>query len=562
MSNHISLNKLLINEVFNKWYRIPSYQRPYVWGKEQVIALLDDILSASEKDKNSEYFLGSLVLQELKNESYSEFDVLDGQQRLTTLFLVISVIRDLAINDKLKSTCNKYIFQEENNFENIPERLRIIFDVRDEVKVFVNDFIKNKIDFKKINSICESKSKNTSVYHMARAIQIITEYFNGFDDEKENVIIKFSQFLFNKVILISVSTEKLSDAFKLFSVLNNRGVKLRSADILKAENLGMVKDNHRERYAKEWEDIEDYFGDDFDEFLSHLQSVLVKEKAQVELLREFEDNVFNKKILSKGEGFFKFVSKYKNNYVYLFDDCSDLKLKNLLKVMRRGFESNIWISPLLKYYDKFNTDFLFEFTKKLSIKFLNDWVLGDTPTKRIANMNEVIKKIEHFESPLELFNDSCFNIEEKKLVDFLNGDLYGKRQARYILLLLDYLYENIEDRDFSIPDTISIEHILPQNPEEDSEWKKNFTDEERAEWTDKLGNLIIITRRKNSSQGNLDYKDKKGKYFERNVELGRSASVISQNSVWLLDNIKENHSNSVDKLKKFLDIKQQDESLH
>lgn len=94
--------------------------------------------------------------------------------------------------------------------------------------------------------------------------------------------------------MIYVSADELEDAFRLFTVMNSRGVKLRNSDIIKADNLGQIKDStKRLEYAKKWEDTESYFAEDFDAFLSHLRTILVKQKAAVSLLKEFEDNIYN-----------------------------------------------------------------------------------------------------------------------------------------------------------------------------------------------------------------------------------------------------------------------------
>ena len=113
MNNQIVSEKLLIKEVFDRWYRIPNYQRPYVWDKDQILDLLDDISFALQQNDKAEYFLGSLVFQTKRNSDgeYIEDDVLDGQQRLTTLFLLTATIRDLSQNQTLKDTCKKIIFQ-------------------------------------------------------------------------------------------------------------------------------------------------------------------------------------------------------------------------------------------------------------------------------------------------------------------------------------------------------------------------------------------------------------------------------------------------------------------
>lgn len=552
MSNEISTDKLSIKDVFSMWFRIPNYQRPYVWEKDQITELLDDISSACEQDKNSQYFLGSLVLREKANEEYKEFDVLDGQQRLTTLFLITAVIRDLTSEKTRKDTCQKSIFQQENTDDNIPERLRIVFDIRDEVKQFVDDYIKseNSTLSGKIKEIADDKNQNKSVYNMANAILYIQDYF-----QKNQNIDSFFPFLRNKVIMIYVSSKNLDDAFKLFTVLNNRGIKLRSADILKSDNLSFIKDKtENNNYAKNWEKIEDYFGENFDEFLSHLQSIATKEKSRLNLLDEFERNIFQKNLLKKGKDFFNFVKKYKEHYEYIFDNNENLELKNLLKLMQVGFASSLWVAPLLSYYNKFGSDKLLEFTKKLNNKFASDLICGLTPTNRISNMNKIIEKIEEVDNFDNLVNDECLSIDKKSILEFFNSDIYGARQARYALLLANYLFQS-HQTEMVLPNTITIEHILPKNPSNNSQWKTDFDDESRAEWTNKIGNLIIISRRKNSSQGNLDFVQKKEKYFKGNVELGRSAYVMSKQS-WTLDDLKENHNEVLKKLKENYDIKE------
>ena len=539
-------------KIFEMWFRVPNYQRPYVWGKDQVLDLLDDISTAYQQDKENQYFLGSLVLRENvnKNQEYKEYDVLDGQQRLTTLFLITAVIRDLTTNIQRQDTCQKSIYQLANPDDNIPERPRIIFEIREEVKEFINNYIKvvggtNHTDVAKK---AEDSKVDISIFNMANAVIIIKNYF-----EENNNIDEFFPFFRNKVNLLYVSTENLDDAFKLFTILNNRGVKLRSADILKADNLNEVSVEKQNTYAKKWEEDEKYFGEEFDVFLSHLQSILVQDKARLSLLDEFERNIFKKNLLSKGENFFNFVHNYKNHYQALFDEMEDKEIKNLLVLMEAGFESNGWVAPLLKYYDKFREKDLLLFIKKLNNKFASDWISSLTPTTRINNMNEIIKQINKSENTENLFQSNVFSINSNEILTFLEGNIYGKRTARYILLRLNYLYLSSQT-DFSLPKTISIEHILPQNPQQGSQWLEDFTSEEHDLWKNKLGNLIIISRKKNSSQSNLNFEDKKARYFEKNVELGRSAFIMSKNT-WQLDDLQQNHKDAVAKLKESFDIK-------
>jgi len=558
MPNEIDSNKLYIKDIFQKWYRIPEYQRPYVWEEDQINDLLDDISFAQENDNNSDYFLGSIVFQTDTNDI--GVDLLDGQQRLTTLFLITAVIRDLTNNKDLKETCKEIIFQKGNEFKGIPERIRIVFDIREEVKDFVDKYIKQEGKLKDKDYLKQEleKTKDLSVKNMINAIFEIQKYFNENDITVEN----FFKYLNNKVLMIYVSSSSLEDAFKLFTVMNDRGVKLRNSDILKAENLKQIEQSNRKKYAKEWENIENYFEDDFDTFLSHLRTILVKEKARKNLLDEFEENIYfskgskkgNKALLKKGKETFEFIKKYKKYYDEIFNqehctDFGDYKFDNLISIMKNVLPADLWIPTLLRYYDKFNKKNIVIFLEKLDNKFSHDWIIGLTPTSRIENMNNIIKKIDDVDSIDELFNSDVFEIKCNDFIKVINDNIYGRRFARYILYKLDYLYGSTDK--INVPKTITVEHILPQKPKDSSQWKQDFSDEKREELTNKIGNLVLISRRKNSSQGRKDFSEKKQKYFTKNIELFRnSIRIMSNNDKWTPIELEQNHNEVIKKIKK------------
>ncbi|MDR2653035.1 MAG: DUF262 domain-containing HNH endonuclease family protein [Prevotellaceae bacterium] len=571
MGQLIESDKLLVKDVFKKWYRIPEYQRPYVWENDQVTELLDDITQALTTNPESQYFLGSMVLQKnLKDDGstkYEEYDLLDGQQRVTTLFLITAVIRDLSTEKTLKKTCEETIFQEENSFDNIPERLRIVFDIREQVKRFISEFVKDDGGTTRedeLNRKISNESEDISIKNMAKAILTIRAYFKNVEPNK------FFKYLRSNVLMIYVSASELEDAFRLFTVMNSRGIKLRNSDILKADNLGAIKENSKRiDYGRKWEETESYFGEDFDTFLAQLRTILVKRKAAFSLLKEFEDNIYNPKeydrntktfsrlkpLLFKGEETFKFVDKYKNYYEQIFDNdnfelSNDYELYNQLQLMQKGFEADLWVAPLLRYYDKFKTNEILVFVHMLENKFGNDWLLGLTPTERIENMNKLIQAIDDVSTPTNLFSTSILKLDGDHLVETLSGNIYGRRSARYILLKIDLMYHGNTTK-MDMPTVISIEHILPQTPKDESQWKKDFTDEQRIEWTNRLGNLVLISRRKNSSQGNKDYSEKKIKYFKNNVELfSNSVRIYNQYQNWTFNELQKNHKEVMEKIKK------------
>ena len=176
-------------------------------------------------------------------------------------------------------------------------------------------------------------------------------------------------------------------------------------------------------------------------------------------------------------------------------------------------------------------------------------MVGYTPTLRVENVNAIIHAIDKAKTAGELMKDPSLFLDKNDLNYVLEGHIYGKRAARYVLLKLDLLYHGHTTK-FDMPDNISIEHVLPQNPYDNSQWKKEFTDVNRDAWTNKLGNLVLISRRKNSAQGNKEYVDKKDKYFKNNIELfSNSVRIYNQFSTWSLADLTKNHEVVLQKIK-------------
>jgi len=427
MKTKIDCDKALIKKIFENWYNIPNYQRPYVWETEQVEELLDCIKNAYER-KEEQYFLGSIVYRKSEKEidgvSYQECELLDGQQRITTIFLVIASIRDIVIQNKDKfeptayanilSTCEKLIYQKANPYEGIPELQRIIFEIRKDVKDFVDSHIKengsttaNKEEFKRN---AESKSVNTSIRHISNTVLVARKFFT----ENISILGDIFKYLLNNVLLVYIATENLDDAFQLFTVMNNTGLKLTNSDILKADNLKAVKDEKKQQeWATEWEEMQSYFGDDFDNFLSQIRTILVKQKPEYSLIKEFNDNVYSEErwnrttkqwesctaLLKRGENTFEFIKDYFLQYQSIFDkthydETKSYEISNYLTLMNNGFKTDYWKAPVLMYFKKFKYKGFLDFLKKLDNKLSVDWITGIVPSMRIANMNEIQKCID------------------------------------------------------------------------------------------------------------------------------------------------------------------------
>lgn len=571
MATEIKCEKKVIREIFNMWYCIPDYQRAYVWDTDQVRDLLDDTISAYRENKEAQYFLGSMVLKinekSENNVSYTEYELLDGQQRITTVFLILACMRDMLTDyPQYQNSLAGFVYQAEDAILQQPERMRIIFNIRSDVRDFVNEHIKplhGTCDSALLKDKMQAKDVNISIRNMANAMLVAHEFL----EENKSDIIGYLSYFLNKVLMIYVATEELQDAFQLFTVLNNRGVKLSSSDILKAENLKELSAADRTSWATRWEEMETYFGEDFDKFLSHIRTILVKKKQTTTLLKEFDEFVYSNQeydrtqkkyvprtpILRRGRDTFELLYSYYHTYQEVFDTdhsvvTGDYEITNYLKLMETGFGADYWIAPVLDYYRKYRRRGFVAFLKALDRKLSADWITAATPTVRMENVNAILREIEASQDSAALLQSKTFTISKSDFERVLNGDIYGRSFAKYLLLKLDLIYRGSSTP--MIPQAIaSIEHILPRNPSADSQWVKDFSAAEREEWTNKLGNLVLISRRKNTSQGNRDYVEKKEKYFEKNIEMFPNSIRIYQNyPEWKLSDLKKNHSDVVTEL--------------
>lgn len=573
MATEIKCEKKVIREIFNMWYCIPDYQRAYVWDTDQVRDLLDDTISAYRENKDAQYFLGSMVLKinekSENNVSYTEYELLDGQQRITTVFLILACMRDMLTDyPQYQNSLAGFVYQAEDAILQQPERMRIIFNIRSDVRDFVNEHIKplhGTCDSALLKDKMQAKDVNISIRNMANAMLVAHEFL----EENKNEIIGYLSYFLNKVLMIYVATEELQDAFQLFTVLNNRGVKLSSSDILKAENLKELSAADRTSWATRWEEMETYFGEDFDKFLSHIRTILVKKKQTTTLLKEFDEFVYSNQeydrtqkkyvprtpILRRGRDTFELLYSYYHTYQEVFDTdhsviTGDYEITNYLKLMETGFGADYWIAPVLDYYRKYRRRGFVAFLKALDRKLSADWITAATPTVRMENVNAILREIEASQDSAALLQSKTFTINKSDFERVINGDIYGRLFAKYLLLKLDLIYRGSSTP--MIPQAIaSIEHILPRNPSADSQWVKDFPAAEREEWTNKLGNLVLISRRKNTAQGNRDYVEKKEKYFKKNIEVFPNSIRIYQNyPEWKLSDLKKNHSDVVTELLK------------
>ena len=547
----IEANKGILKKIFSEefWFIVPQYQRPYVWQEENIQELIDDLYYAFENKQNSEYFLGALVLKRTTEKEFREYEILDGQQRLTTLCMMMAVIRDLIKKPQYKYTLSQMIYQEENELLKVPSRNRIKYNTRDKVKDFVKDYIIANGSTRKRDLVNYHEDTNISVSNMAKAISTMHTIF----ENKENLE-SFAVFLLNNVLFIYVSTDNTEDAFRLFTILNDRGIPLSNADILKSINIGEIGEEDLDEYSKHWEYLEEKYHKGFDRFLSFVRTILLKNKPSSNLLDEYEKNIYQKNILKKGKNTIDFLIELDGIYdkiIDLNDENLSNEYKNLVTIMKLGLHSDEWIPTVLSYFLKFEYYNLDEFIKKLEYKFIGDLMSNVSPSKRRENLNNIIKTIEIVskENMDILFeNRELFDIDKNIFRKNINGDIYGKKYTKYLLLKMEYLM-NDNSVYLSNYKEISIEHVLPQNPLKKSNWRRDFTEEQRKLWTNKLSNLVLISNKKNVKLANLDFKKKKEEYLKNRMDVFNSSKIfLDKSSKWDETNLRNRQNIMVNML--------------
>lgn len=519
---NIDAKKIHVKDLLNRelFYRIPEYQRPYSWEKENFIDLIGDLTGASE---THEYFLGTVVVHKRKDI----YDVVDGQQRLTTILILLACLRDLIEEESFKKSIQEKIVQSENVVDGIPEKIRIEVKDREAFSRLIVPL--NGTNQKRVDEYVPDPE--------SRYLEAIDIFKNALKDYSQPQLQSFIRFLNQNCILVFLSTNTFDDAFRLFTIVNDRGKQLRRIDILKANNISpdvVSSERIRNSIAQKWETAEKELGDEtFESVLFLLRLILVGEKPQKDLLVEFDERVFQRGIIQKGEPFVDLVCEYTKLYNDIFVDYSYFettplcnRLIGLIYIMNNEFKSNEWKATILLYIKKFGLEKFEDFLSLVELKYLEGWIAGQSKDTRAVLFANVIKLLNVSGRASEVIAARLFEVDSVAMKGGLEGHFYGKSYSKYILLRLELLStEHDVEKKFKAK---SIEHILPQNPQENSQWKVDFSDQQRNELTNTLANLVLLSKSKNSSAGNWEFDEKKRKYLANRVsDYPRSIEIMS-----------------------------------
>jgi uncharacterized protein with ParB-like and HNH nuclease domain len=245
-----------IGDIFSDAYEfeIPPYQRPYAWEEEQARELLDDLLDAMDNRDASGglYFLGSIVLVKVPTEAQAK--VIDGQQRLTTLTILLSVLRDLSTDLEARIERRGYVYQKASADKGLKERHRLLLRERD--RPF---FLKHVQELGATDKLPDTTKLEGSQQRVAENAKYYRSQLEAMPEGRRNAL---TAFLIQHCYLVVVAVPTAEAARRIFTVLNSRGLDLTPTDILKAELLERAGSANETPLANRWEQVEHGLGRD------------------------------------------------------------------------------------------------------------------------------------------------------------------------------------------------------------------------------------------------------------------------------------------------------------
>ena len=521
MAKTLEAHDKLIREIFEGSYQfeIPDYQRPYAWTTEQAGELFDDLILAMQEARvsgaTSQYFLGSIVL--IKNDREPKSSVVDGQQRLSTLTMLFAVLREAIphaaddITDFLYKK-GKASLGEKNEY-------RLI--AREEDAEFFRTNVQESGGIAQLVASTD-KLEDSRLRYRENATLLLAKAKALQPDD----LIALWKFLANDCSLVVISTPDLEAAYRIFSVLNNRGLDLAPIDIIKAEVLGLIRttagEDKSRTYAKEWSRIESSLGRDaFGDLFGHIRTIYAKQKQRATLVKEFQEHVTEYKtpldLVDKVIKPYAEVWDFIRNADFEATEYAETINEHLSWLNRVDFKD--WVPPALVYFKRFRQKpkLLAEFFGSLERLTYFLLVTKVVINERIETFAALTKEIESADFSGELATLNTLVLTDKQKREFtvaLDGDIYRNLPKARMALVLR-LESLVRAPGVQLQNAVSLEHVLPQTPPDGSDWTNWFSDEEAREgWTHRLANLVPLDRNKNSSASNYDFAKKKDVYFK------------------------------------------------
>lgn len=512
-----------------KQYLIPLFQRSYSWEKKEWKRLWDDLIELYEQPNPHDHFMGSIVTMPTKSipEGVSKFVVIDGQQRLTTFFIILALIRDLSqnhdkqISDEINETYLINKFKKDNDFfKLLPTQTdRYQFSLIIKPDIGTKDYEQNVI----------------------KAYKFFENRLKGYDNLDFKKLIDI---IIGKLNLVSVVLDPNDNPHRIFESLNAKGRPLTQADLIRNYCFMKIKTVDQEKiYLDYWKPMQDDLGDNMTEFFRHYLmsdgSEVNKDEIYYTLTQRIENNQYD--IID----YLKKLRIFSQYYKKLLEPTNENDQNIFTKLIRLNRIQVTTAYPfLLNVYDDYENQKIDSFQFKEILEIIENFIIRRyicrIPTNTLNKIFPVLYKqikskiLTNIPDELKTILATKEYPIDKDFHEALVGrNIYGHGDTDKIKLILETLelsYKHQEPVDFS---KLSIEHIMPQTL---NEWWRNHIDDSEVIheiYLHTIGNLTLTGY--NSDMSNYDFPTKKEILIQSHLELNRYFQLITK---WDEDEIK------------------------
>jgi uncharacterized protein with ParB-like and HNH nuclease domain len=534
---------------------VPIYQRAYSWEEKNVQELLEDIDQAQPHD----YFIGSIVVTKSKDE-VDVWEVVDGQQRLATIIILYSAIRNFfnANSDQIAASEieREYICKIDIESKDIIPRLKLSID---DNNYFMNKIIKN-------NNLDINEQKKSHL-RLKKAYQFAYKFIENkvkLDNNNTTYIFRLNTFIKDQVKIIRVKVPDESNAFTIFETLNDRGLVLSQVDLIKNFLFNKAKKNRLPEAQSCW---------------SEMTGAIEAAKNEEEIMRYIRYFWLSRNGLTRDNLLFSEIKENNNNQNLSLSFLNDLKITTNKYLAILNPNHDLWVdyTPKTKEYVQTFIDLRLYQNRPILLSILNQfdneetektfkiilsWCVRNLITGSIAlgtlerEFSNIAKKINKgdIKSSKDLLNSAnkIIPTDEQFKEVFSIATVSRNNIAQYYLIEIEKFYSNTEEKSvIKNFDIVNIEHILPQVFTGKKDWPE-FDEDSHKSFYKRIGNLTFLNTKVNSDLKSANFNIKKEEYKKSTILISNKLADIN---VWSIEEIKKRQFDFAEKAVKIWNLK-------
>lgn len=487
--------------------RMPPYQRSYSWGETEALDLLGDLQEATEAQ--IPHFIGAVVF--VHGDEPGILEIVDGQQRLTTLTILLCVLRDLETDKARAAALHALIADDARPILGEGANWRIALNYQD------GAFFRDTIQRPGATLVLDADpGESESQARMAANAAAFHKELGGLDAERRRALVEI---VMKGCALVRVVVDNKDQGFKVFRVLNTRGKEPGAHDIIKTELFQRARFSSSEaaRYAERWSEHEALLGGNaYDDLLRQIRTIFDR-GTKGDIVAAFQKGALARIDARKflDEMLPAYVRSYRQIETAQMDESPHSEIiANCLHQMR-ALEQQNWRAPALHFLAERGADDAGapEFFQNLErLAYVMQLLVHDRDqrSRRFARVTEAVRNDRVLLSktgPFAISRDEARKTRERLVGRFAT---FGQRRA--IALRLNAALAG--GRTIPPESDATVEHVLPRTIPEDSHWLITWPDAaKRREQCDTIGNFVLLTTKVNQKADRLDYRAKKEIYF-------------------------------------------------